>query len=179
MAAVAGRYARAFAEVVMDRKLDADATVGELNNFAALVNQSPELRNVLQNPSVEHKQKIKLLDAIIQKMGGSKMLRNFLAVLIDHHRIRQIEEIAAQLRQELDARMGIAEAEVSSARALGAAERKDLERRLTQLTGKSIRASYGEDARLLGGAVVRIGSTIYDGSVLGQLERLKQQIAGA
>lgn len=179
MAAVAGRYARAFAEVVIERKLDPDATVGELNDFAALVNQSPELRNVLQNPSVEHKQKLNLLDAIIQRMCGSKMLRNFLAVLIDHHRIRQIEEIAALLRQELDARMGIAQAQVSSARVLGAAERKDLERRLTQLTGKSIRASYGEDAKLLGGAVVRIGSTIYDGSVLGQLERIKQQIASA
>lgn len=178
MAAVAGRYARAFAEVVIERKLDSETAVQELNDFAALVNSSAELRNVLQNPAVEHKQKIGLLDALIKRMGGSKMLRNFIAVLVDHHRIRQISEIAAQFRRELDARMGIAQAHVSSARELGPVEKKDLERRLTELTGKTVRASYGKDATLLGGAVVRIGSTIYDGSVRGQLERIKHQIAG-
>ncbi|MGH9566178.1 MAG: ATP synthase F1 subunit delta [Candidatus Angelobacter sp.] len=178
MAAVAGRYARAFAEVVIERKMDPEMSVKELNDFAGLVNRSAELRNVLQNPAVEHKQKIGLLDALIKKMSGSKMLRNFIAVLVDHHRIRQISEIAGQFRRELDARMGIAEAQVSSARELEPVEKKDLERRLTELTGKTVRASYDEDARLLGGAVVRIGSTIYDGSVRGQLERIKHQIAG-
>jgi len=75
--------------------------------------------------------------------------------------------------------MGIAEARVSSARELTAAEKKSLEQRLAAVTGKTVRATYSEDATLLGGAVVRIGSTIYDGSVRGQLERLKQEIVGA
>jgi F-type H+-transporting ATPase subunit delta len=79
----------------------------------------------------------------------------------------------------MDERMGIAEARVSSARELTAAEKKSLEQRLAAVTGKTVRATYSEDATLLGGAVVRIGSTIYDGSVRGQLERLKQEIVGA
>ncbi|SRR5260370_8273 len=176
MAAVAGRYARAFAEVVAERGMDPEKTVAELMQMAELVGSSHELRNVLINPAVEHKQKISLLDAIIKKMDGSKPLRNFVAVLIDHKRLGQIGEIADQFKQQLDERMGIADARVSSARELSASEKKFLEQRLATVTGKTVRATYSEDASLLGGAVVRIGSTIYDGSVRGQLERLKEDL---
>lgn len=178
MAAAAGRYARAFADVVADRKGDPEKAVGELDQIALLVESSSELRNIFENPSVVHKQKLGLLDAIIQRMSGSKYLRNFIAVLIDHKRIGQIRDIAQQFKQELDRRMGIAQAEISSARELTAAERKLLEERLAAMTGKTVRASYSQDKGLLGGAVVRIGSTIYDGSVLGQLQRVKDEIAG-
>jgi F-type H+-transporting ATPase subunit delta len=174
--AVAGRYARAFADVVAERKLDPDKAIQELSEVAALVQGSVELRNVFENPSVAHKQKISLLDAIIKKTGGSKLLRNLVAVLIDQRRIGQIGEIAEQFRKELDERMGIAQAQVKSARELSAKERKDLERRLADVTGKTIRATYAEEAGLLGGAVVRVGSVIYDGSVRGQLQRIKEKL---
>jgi F-type H+-transporting ATPase subunit delta len=111
-------------------------------------------------------------------MNGSKMLRNFVAVLIDKRRIGAIREIFDQFRQDLDARMGIADAQVLSARQLSDVERKSMEAQITALSGKRVRATYSEDPSLLGGAVVRIGSTIYDGSVRGQLERMKQQISG-
>lgn len=179
MGAATGRYARAFADVVLDHRLDAATAVEELSEIAALVGGHAELRNVLENPAVEQKQKLGLLDAIIKRLRAGKLLRNFVAVLIDHKRISQIGEIAQQFRRELDTRMGIAEARVSSARALTAAEKKSLELRLAAVTGKTVRATYSEDAGLLGGAVVRIGSTVYDGSVRGQLQRLKQEIAGS
>jgi F-type H+-transporting ATPase subunit delta len=179
MSVVAIRYARAFAEVVTDRKIAPDQAVEELNTIAHLVKTSSELRNVLQNPSVAQQQKLNLLDAIVKKTGGSKSLRNFIAVLIDQHRIGQIEEIAQQFRKELDDRLGIADARVSSARELSSAERKSLEEQMASITGKEIRASYQEDESLLGGAVVRIGSTIYDGSVRGRLRKMKERIAGS
>jgi F-type H+-transporting ATPase subunit delta len=176
MAAVAGRYARAFAEVVADHNVDGAKALEELSQFAALVQQSHELHNVLLNPAVEQKQKLSLLDAIMKRMGGGKLLRNFIAVLIDHKRISQIGEIAERFKQELDQRMGIAEARVSSARPLTATEKKSLEQRLAAVTGMIIRATYAEDSTLLGGALVRIGSTIYDGSVRGQLRRIKEDL---
>jgi F-type H+-transporting ATPase subunit delta len=181
MAAVAGRYARAYAEVV--DPADADKAIEELNQIATLVHENSELRHIFQNPSVEHKQKLGLLDAIIDLTGGPKprrrvLLRNFIAVLIDQKRIGQITEVAAQFKQEMEKRMGIAEAQISSARELTSAEKKSLEERLTAVTGKKVRATYAQDSNLLGGAVVRVGSTIYDGSVRGQLQRLKEQIAG-
>src|SRR5262249_26365695 len=105
-----------------------------------------------------------------------KLLRNFAAVLIEHKRIGQIGEITELFRKEMDQRMGIADAKVSSARALTAAEKKSLEQRLAAVTGKTVRATYAEDTTLLGGAVVRIGSMVYDGSVRGQLRRIKENL---
>jgi F-type H+-transporting ATPase subunit delta len=74
--------------------------------------------------------------------------------------------------------MGIAEAQVTSFRDLSDAEKRTLEAQVGKLTGKKVRAEYSRDTTILGGAIVRVGSTIYDGSVLGQLERIRQQIAG-
>lgn len=177
MAAVLGRYARAFADVTILHKLDPDKTVGELADVAQLIDGSRELRNVLANPAVSREQKLGLIDAIMKKMGGSKLLRNFLAVLVEQRRIANIGEIVEQFKQELDRRTGVADAQVRSARALGASERKLLEKQLADVTGKTIRATYAEDAALLGGVLVRVGSTVYDGSVQGQLQRLRGQIA--
>lgn len=179
MAAVLARYARAFADVVVEQKLNPDKTTEELSQFADLVQTSHELRNVLQNPAVARGQKLALLDAIIQRIGGTKMLRNFLAVVIDHRRIGSADEIVKQFKEEMDRRMGIAEARVSSARELSEVEKKSLEKQLAEITGKVVRATYTEDATLLGGVTVRMGSTIYDGSVQGRLERMRQEIASS
>ncbi|HZD93592.1 MAG TPA: ATP synthase F1 subunit delta [Candidatus Sulfotelmatobacter sp.] len=177
MAAVLARYARAFAEVTVQHKLNPDTTVAELAQVASLIDGNRELRNVLQNPSVPSRQKLALLDAIMQRTGGSKLLRNFLAVLIDHRRIGSIGEIVEQFKQELDRRMGIADARVSSARVLSATEKKSLEKHLSEITGMAVRATYSEDGTLLGGVMVRMGSTIYDGSVQGRLEKMRKEIA--
>jgi F-type H+-transporting ATPase subunit delta len=85
--------------------------------------------------------------------------------------------IVKQFELELDQRMGFAEAEVTSARELSDAERGSLESDLAKLTGKKIRARYAQDKGILGGAVVRMGSTIYDGSVRGKLERMQAALS--
>jgi F-type H+-transporting ATPase subunit delta len=179
MAAVLGRYARAYAEVAVKNKLNPEKTVAEFQQMSDVVNGSRELRNVLQNPAVSREQKLKLLDSIIQHIGASKMLRNFLAVLIDHRRIGNIGDVLEQFKQELDRRMGIADAKVSSVRELSSAEKKSLEQQLAAITGKTVRATYSQDASLLGGVLVRVGSTIYDGSVQGRLQRMRQELANA
>jgi len=176
MAAVLARYARAFADVTISQKLNAEKTVAELAEIATLVNGSRELRNVLQNPAVSRAQKLALLDAVMKRTGGNKLLRNFLAVLIDHRRIGNVGEVVEQFKKELDRLMGIAEARVSSARSLSAAEKKSLEQQLAEVTGMAVRATYTEDTALLGGVTVRVGSTIYDGSVQGRLERMRKEI---
>ena len=91
--------------------------------------------------------------------------------------VRGLPRIVQQFEKELDARLGFAEAQISSARQLGDAERRTLESQIGKTTGKKVRATYALDPTLLGGAVVRIGSTIYDGSVKGQLERIKEAIS--
>jgi len=177
VASIASTYARAFADVVFQTHLDAAKAKAGLRSIASLFAESIELRRVWENPAVPADQKRKLLDAIVQREGIDRPARNLIAVLIDHRRLPFLPRIVEQLEKELDARLGFAEAQISSARELGDAEKRALEAQIEKTTGKKIRAQYGLDPSLLGGAVVRIGSTIYDGSVKGQLERIKEAIS--
>jgi F-type H+-transporting ATPase subunit delta len=177
MASVPSTYARAFADVVFSAHLDAARAVGGLRQIAALCEQSADLRRVWENPAVPAQQKRKLLDVIAERDRIDRPVRNLIAVLIDHRRLNFLPRIVEQFEKELDRRMGLADAQISSARELGDAEKHTLEVEIAKLTGKRVRAQYGLDASLLGGAVVRIGSTIYDGSVKGQLERIKEAIS--
>ena len=177
MASVASTYARAFADVVLSARLDANRAIGGLRRIAGLLSESTELRRVWENPAVPADQKRKLLDAIVHREGIEPHVRNLMAVLIDHRRVQFLGRITEQLEKELDARLGFAEAQITSARELGDAEKRSLEAQIEKVTGKKIRARFGLDASLLGGAVVRVGSTIYDGSVKGQLERIKEAIS--
>ena len=177
MASVASTYARAFADVVFDAHLDAGRAINGLRQIATLFRQSLELRRVWENPAVPADQKRNLLDAIVQREGIDRPVRNLIAVLIDHRRLPFLPRIVEQLEKELDARLGFTEAQISSVRELADAEKRALEAQIAKTTGKKVRASYGLDKTLLGGAVVRIGSTIYDGSVKGQLEKIKEAIS--
>jgi F-type H+-transporting ATPase subunit delta len=177
MASVASTYARAFAAVVLSAHLDAVRAAGGLREIARLVTESADLRRVWENPAVPAVQKRKLLDAIVQREGIDSRVRNLIAVLIDHRRIAFLDRIVEQFEKELDAQMGFAEAQISSARELADPEKRALEAQVAKITGKKVRARYGLDASLLGGAVVRVGSTIYDGSVKGQLSRIKEAIS--
>jgi F-type H+-transporting ATPase subunit delta len=177
MASVASTYARAFADVILDTHLDADRSIAELRAIAGLLAESSDLRRVWENPAIPAEQKRRVLDVIAERDEFSKQSRNLVAVLIDHRRIHFLEPIIRQLEKELDARLGFAEAQITSARLLGDAEKQEFEVQVGKLTGKKVRAHYGEDQTLLGGAVVRVGSTIYDGSVKGQLERMREEIS--
>jgi len=177
MASVASTYARAFAEVVFAAHLDAGRAINGLRQMATLFGQSLELRRVWENPAVPADQKRGLLDAIVERAGIDRPVRNLMAVLIDHRRLPFLPRIVEQLEKELDARLGFTEAQISSTRELADAEKRTLEAQIAKTTGKKVRASYGLDTSLLGGAVVRIGSTIYDGSVKGQLEKIKEAIS--
>jgi F-type H+-transporting ATPase subunit delta len=179
MAAVTARYARAFADVVFEQKLDAQKTVSEVRAIEAALTESPALRHTWDNPAVNNPAKFKVLDAIIAAIGGSRITRNFIALLIERRRIRALSEIRAQFEADINERMGIADADVTSARSLGDDEKHALEAQVAKITGKKIRASYSTDKSVLGGSVVKVGSTVYDGSVRGQLERLKQQLVEA
>jgi F-type H+-transporting ATPase subunit delta len=177
VASVASAYARAFADVVLSERLDAESAVAELRLIADLLSKSVELQRVWENPAILADEKHKLLDVIARRDGIGKPVRNFLAVIIDHRRVRFLSRIIEQVEKELDARLGLAEAEIFSMRELNEAEKKALEAQLARATGKKVRARYARDESLLGGAVVRVGSTIYDGSVKGQLQRIKEAIS--
>jgi F-type H+-transporting ATPase subunit delta len=163
----------------MTNRLDSAKTLDEVRQISGLVNESKILREVWENPSIPAEQKRGVLDGIVQRGGMSRPVRNFVAVLIDKGRIKFLPEIVAQFAQELNQRLGFAEAEITTARELGADERSVLETDLARITGKRIRARYQQDQGILGGAIARVGSTIYDGSVQGQLEKIRQQLVAS
>jgi len=179
MAAIASRYARALVEVVLEQELDADVAREQLNSLVEAVRESLELRRVWESPAISAEQKRAVLDAVAGQIQAFKAIRNFMAVLIDHRRIPMLNEIARQFAVELDMRLGFVEAEISSARPLSAEEQRELEARIERFTGKKARAHYASNPGLLGGVTVRVGSTIYDGSIRGQLEKMKQELVTA
>jgi F-type H+-transporting ATPase subunit delta len=177
MASVTSTYARALADVVFDQHLDPGKTLQEAQSLAQLVASSQQLRDVWEAPSIPVEQKRALLDAIVARESLSRPVRNFMAVLMDHRRIKFLEPIVKELGQELNRRLGFTEAEIISARELGPTERSALEGQVQKLTGHKVRARYAQDGSILGGAIVKVGSTIYDGSVKGQLERIREAIS--
>lgn len=177
MSAIDSRYARALADVAMEKKLDGDKLVGELHALSQALEVSAELRAVLETPSVPASQKLKVLDAVAARTAVSPVARNLLAVLVQNRRVAALGEITDLFRVEMDARRGYSEAEVTSWRDLGDDEKQSLTSSLEAATGQKIRARYQKDESILGGARIRVGTTIWDGSVRGQLRKLKEQLS--
>jgi len=158
--------------------MDAPKPVEQLRVFVQLFESSSALRSVWESPAVPADQKRRLLDTIVAKTGDvHRSVRNFIAVLIDHSRIAMLPEIAKQFETELNTRMGRVEAQITSARQLSDSERQALIAQVAKTTGRQVSAKYTTDPTLLGGAIVRVGSTVYDGSVRGQLQKIKQELA--
>jgi F-type H+-transporting ATPase subunit delta len=177
MAAVASRYARAMADVIADAKLDSTRAVAQLRSLVAAFQESTELREVWESPAIPVEQKHKVLDALAVKVDVTdRPLRNFIAVLIDQGRIALLPEIVQQVEVELNNRGGRIDAEIVSARELDSGQRTALLAEVGRLTGKVVLPRFVTDRNLIGGVTVRVGSTIYDGSVRGQLQRIREQL---
>jgi len=176
--AVASRYANALADVVTTSGSNAaEATLGELRAFEGVLHSSTELHNALTSPAIAPNRKRAVVARLGDQLKLSQITRNFLFVLIDHRRIASLAEIVQSFETVADERLGFARADVSSAREIAEPQRKLLNAKLERLSGKRIRARYSVDDSLIGGVVARIGSTVYDGSVRGQLNSLGKRLS--
>lgn len=180
MRAIADRYASALLDVLAVHSL-ADQARESLNDLGATVAGSLELRLFLANPAVARDSRAAVMEQILDAIGCDVRVRpylqNFLQVVADHRRAALLPEIAESFTAKFNRRMGIAIAKVDSASPLDAVERSELEQAFANATQRKIMAEYAVDPALVGGAVVRIGSVIYDGSVREQLRRLEKSLA--
>jgi F-type H+-transporting ATPase subunit delta len=176
MAIFAARYARAFADVAAAEKLDTAALERQINDFQVTWDGSAELRALFANPAVPVEQKVDVLDKLNVTLKLHKTVRNLLAVLIKNDRIGDVGEVFQAWRVQMQEREGIRQVEIVTARELSEQARGGLEAGVEKLAGGKIQANFKLDKSILGGTVVRIGSTVYDGSVRGRLERLKGQL---
>jgi F-type H+-transporting ATPase subunit delta len=176
MAIFEARYAKAFADEVAQFHLPVDAVSAQLKDFLASWDGSAELREVFEDPSVPVVQKVAVLDGMAGRLGLAPQVRNLLAVLIQNDRIGSVHAVVDAYRAELQERMGVHQAEVTTARELSAADKEQLLTHVAELARGRVEATFKLDAAILGGVVVRIGSTVYDGSILGRVERLKEEL---
>jgi F-type H+-transporting ATPase subunit delta len=175
--AVARRYAVALADVVIARG-EAQEVRDELSAWEALLRSNTQLVEVFRHPAIPYEQKRGVLDELIKRSRPRPTTANFLKVLLQNHRLAELSEVSAQFAHELDRRAGIVTAQVTTARPLQADAQESLRVRLSELTGSKVRLQFAVDDELIGGVVTRIGSTLYDGSVRGQLQRIKQKMIG-
>jgi F-type H+-transporting ATPase subunit delta len=175
LSAIAERYAVALADVAIAHNRG-DVVRKDLASFVAAYSDSADLRNALETPSLDEARKAKIVESVSAKMGLNDSVCNFMKVIVSHQRTHMLREIDEAFVTELNRRAGIAEAEVTTARQLSDAEKSELLSVLERRTGKKIEARFAEDKALLGGAVVRVGSTVYDGSVREQLNRMRERL---
>ncbi len=175
--AVARRYAVALAEVVLTRG-EAREVRDELSAWDEMVRANPQLNEIFRHPTVAYEQKRRVLEELIRRARPRPTTANFLRVLLQNHRLGELGEISARFAQELDRRSGVVTAQVTTARPLTADAEEALRARLGELTGSKVRLQFEVDEELIGGVVTRIGSTLYDGSVRGRLQRIRQKMIG-
>ena len=170
------QYANALADIAMAQGA-AEKTADQLVGFGALYAESAELRNFLASPAVAGEAKHRVIGKLLARVGGSKIVQNFLFVVADHHRTHVLPEMIAAFQQVIRQRQGIMEAQISSAVELSKTQKAEMEFTLERLTGKRVEAKFSLEPNLLGGAVVRVGDTVYDGSLRSRLNELRARLA--
>jgi len=171
------QYANALADIALAQGAAAPVTQ-QLGDFTTAYALSAELRNFLDSPAVTKEEKRGVAEKISVRLGASKIVRNFLFVVIDHQRTRLFPEIFQSFQEVVRERQGVAEVEISSPVALNDAQKKEMTQALERLTGKKVEANFSLDPKLLGGVVVQVGDTIYDGSLRHRLDDLRGRLAG-
>jgi F-type H+-transporting ATPase subunit delta len=173
--AIANRYARALADVVGPTG-DYRKVLRELEGFASAYQASGELREVLTTPAVPLPQKHAVLATILARLGVSLVTTNFLRVLAGNYRLDLLDDVIQAFLKITNDRLGIVRVEIASAADLSAAERQALLARFQTLTRKQVEVELRVEKGLLGGILAQIGSTVYDGSVRGHLQRIREQL---
>jgi F-type H+-transporting ATPase subunit delta len=170
------QYANALADVALAQGA-AEPVLKQLNDFGTTFADSAELRNFLFSPAVTREAKHGVIEKISARLRASKILRNFLFIIADRRRMHMLLEIIDAFQEVIRQRQDIAEAEISSAVELNAAQKTEFKKTLERLTGKRVEPKYSLEPALLGGAVARIGDTIYDGSLRNRLNGLRARLA--
>jgi F-type H+-transporting ATPase subunit delta len=174
---MARRYASALADVVLERGEALEVQI-ELAAWEEMIQSTPNLLEVLRNPTIALDKKRAVLNKLIERAMPRQTTVNFLKVLLQNHRLTDLGEINRKFAETLDERAGMVAATVTTARAVPESSQHELQAKLTGLTGKKVRVNFATDPDLLGGIVTRIGSTVYDGSVRNQLQIIKEKMAG-
>lgn len=173
------RFARPYARAMMDAAgspQKANELRGELLPFSKALKTSPELRELYSNPAIDFERKNAVTQQLAKRMKVSDLAAKTLEVLVRNHRINELDAILAALATYVNAKLGVAVAEVRSAKNLSAGEIAQLAETLSKRVGKQVELDIRTDPTLLGGFVVQIGSEVWDTSVKGKITKFRESL---
>lgn len=176
--AVLVRYARSLAEVAFEQNLE-QAVTEDLETYREVFKAVPDLMEAFDSPSIPREAKEKLLESLIEVHSVNSITHNFLKVLLQHNRIRNFQQIYESYLDSVNEHKGIVSATVSTAMPLDSTDLEGLGKRLSSVTGKQVNMEPQSNADLLGGIVVQIGDTIFDGSIRTKLAEMRRKLAEA
>jgi F-type H+-transporting ATPase subunit delta len=172
--AVAHRtYARSLFEAAREQNR-LEAVHEELIDFAATVEQVPQLQAVLESPGLDSRAKKALLEEVLG--DADELVRNFLLLLAEKGRSGELAEIAREFEALVADAQGVLDVELTTAIELSKADFDDLVQRIGKASGREVRASRAVDPALVGGLVLEVGSRRLDASIRGRLDRLRRQL---
>lgn len=172
---IANRYAVALADVVAQAG-DYPLVLKELQDFAAVYQESAELQEALLTPAISQHEKEKVLEAILARLEVSPTTSRFLRVLLANYRMNLLEKVVEAFRKVVNQRLGIVVVEISSAQELSEGQRQALSTAFQELTNHKVELKFSLKPELLGGILAQIDSTVYDGTVRGRLEQVREQL---
>jgi F-type H+-transporting ATPase subunit delta len=176
--AVLARYARALADVAFEQKFEPVVTA-DIGTYREIFRSVPELLHAFDNPAIPRDAKKGVLAGLISLYPAHALTGNFLQTLLEHHRIRYFDEVAVLYGRTVNERKGIVSARVVTAAPLLERDQAVLRNSLRSLTGREVDMAIQTDTELVGGIVVQMGSTVYDGSVRRQLAEMRERMKGA
>ena len=174
---LSGRYATALFELALERNA-IDLIAADLGHLEVMIDESEELRYLIQSPLFSRNAQKKALSALSEKAGLSEIVRNTLGVIAENRRLFALEDVIKAYRTLVSDHRGEIEARVTSAATLTAGQRDALEAALRKTIGSTVAITTEVDPDLLGGMVVRVGSRMIDSSLRTKLQRLQLAMKG-
>lgn len=170
---LAKRYARAFFDIAVEEgKIEEYGK--ELVSFASMVLQNKALQEFLANPIFELKSKKAVVEELLGLVKMSERTANFLRLLVDKQRIGMLGEVENAYKELMDKSLKKVRVSVRTAYPLTAELEQTLKQRVAEMTGKEVEMTVEDDTALIGGLVVRVGDTLYDGSIKAQLGNIRK-----
>jgi len=178
--AAAGRYARALFDVAMRERADVEQVQSDLQQFVDVFRQHPVLSQTLANPAIPASKKKAVAEALVARAAGlSPMVGKLILMLAERDRLALLPDLARIYGERVMDHLKIIRGEVTTATALDPEKLRALEQGLQQATGRKVVLESKVDPSIIGGIITRLGSTVYDGSVTTQLQKMKQALIEA
>lgn len=172
---ISDRYTKALADSVSDDS-ELEVVASELVGFVKLFQDYPEIPRFANNRAIPREVRERLIESVLDQVELRPVTRRFLLVLVDRGRIGLLEPMSYSFAELVDERLDRAEAVVTTAVPLDDEQRERLRSRLSELTGKTVRLEEQRDPGIIGGTIVRLGTTVIDGSIRVFLEEMRKEL---